>query len=384
MLELYRYVSKEGLDKAIADGFVSARKHPDAKIPLTILNYTHKATIEDVWNEVTKRCRGLIYNHHNNNIVSRPPVKFWNINDAKYPETGEAYLTANYRKRPPAIVEKLDGSMGVLWNYSVDGWNTIYGIATRGSFESEQSQWATEWLRHRNKEIGFAVFDNNHTYVGEIIYPENRIVVNYGFQGWVPFSIVDTTTGYELDPKSVARWSRQNMFRPARHFYFNWKDSLKQNRENEEGYVLTFHLPASIGGNWRAIHRVKVKFENYCRLHKILTGFNPKDVWDMLSNEKPFAPLLTDDIPEHFKNWLLKWKMQLEADYLHLETEAKVAYCKVLACAHAERKDAAQYVLTEFPNVSSIVFAMMDGKDYKDMIWKRLKPLGTDVFREEE
>jgi hypothetical protein len=53
MLELYHYVSKATLDKAIADGFVSARKHPDAKIPLTILNYTHKTTIEGMWNDVT-------------------------------------------------------------------------------------------------------------------------------------------------------------------------------------------------------------------------------------------------------------------------------------------------------------------------------------------
>jgi hypothetical protein len=65
MLELYRYVPKEALDKAIADGFVSARKHPDAKIPLTILNYTHKTTIEGMWNDVTTKCRGLIYNHRN-------------------------------------------------------------------------------------------------------------------------------------------------------------------------------------------------------------------------------------------------------------------------------------------------------------------------------
>jgi hypothetical protein len=383
MLELYRYVPKEALDKAIADGFVSARKHPDAKIPLTILNYTHKTTIEGMWNDVTTKCRGLIYNHRNNIVVSRPPVKFWNINDPKYPETSETYLSKNYRARPPYVVEKLDGSMGILWSHSIDGWTKTYGIATRGSFESEQAQWATAWLRLRMLEIG-ASFTPDHTYVGEIIYPENRIVVNYAFQGWIPFAIIENNTGFEQDAKSVARFARQNYFRPARHFYMNWKETLKQNKDNEEGYVLTFHFPAPVGANWRIVQRVKVKFENYCRLHRILTGFNPKDVWELLSTEKPFAPLLTDDIPEHFKNWLLKWKMQLEADYLHLETEAKVAYCKVLSCAHSERKEAAEYVLTEFPNVSSIVFAMMDGKDYKDMIWKRIKPLGTDVFREEE
>jgi hypothetical protein len=36
-------------------------------------------------------------------------------------------------------------------------------------------------------------FAAEYTYVGEIIYPENRIVVNYDFQGWVPFTIIDTS-----------------------------------------------------------------------------------------------------------------------------------------------------------------------------------------------
>jgi hypothetical protein len=36
-------------------------------------------------------------------------------------------------------------------------------------------------------------FNAEYTYVGEIIYPENRIVVNYDFQGWVPFTIIDTS-----------------------------------------------------------------------------------------------------------------------------------------------------------------------------------------------
>jgi hypothetical protein len=44
------------------------------------------------------KCRGLIYNHNNNLVVSRPPVKFWNINDAKFPETSEAYLSTEVQE----------------------------------------------------------------------------------------------------------------------------------------------------------------------------------------------------------------------------------------------------------------------------------------------
>lgn len=104
----------------------------------------------------------------------------------------------------------------------------------------------------------------------------------------------------------------------------------------------------------------------------------------MLSEGKDFEPLLTDEIPEHFKNWLRKWKTQLEADFTHIEAAAKFGYGRVLSAAHAERKDAAAFVLENYPDTSSIIFAMMDGKSYKDMIWKKIKPAGTDAFREEE
>lgn len=46
-------------------------------------------------------------------------------------------------------------------------------IATRGSFESDQALWATEWIQKRFRPVDFLA---GYTYLYEIIYPENRVV----------------------------------------------------------------------------------------------------------------------------------------------------------------------------------------------------------------
>ena len=69
--------------------------------------------------------------------------------------------------------EKLDGSMGVLY-IMPDGEKAI---ASRGSFVSDQAKFATEYLNEKYSEVRFLP---QYTYLFEIIYPENRIVLDYG------------------------------------------------------------------------------------------------------------------------------------------------------------------------------------------------------------
>ena len=47
------------LESMLTEGYVRQRRHPCH--PLAILNYTETAAFERVWNPVTRRCRGLIY-----------------------------------------------------------------------------------------------------------------------------------------------------------------------------------------------------------------------------------------------------------------------------------------------------------------------------------
>lgn len=132
---------------------------------LTIWNYTAKCQFERAWDEYTRMARGLITDSVGN-IIARPFPKFFN-----YGETEET-KTENLPKDIPIVTVKLDGSLGIQYYLG----NKLY-IATRGSFTSEQAIWATKWMQERFTQNNFV---SGYTYLYEIIYPENKIVVDYG------------------------------------------------------------------------------------------------------------------------------------------------------------------------------------------------------------
>ena len=108
---------------------VRATPHPGAA--LTIYNYTKVAQFTpELWNHVTDLCRGLIVDAERN-LVARGFEKFWNLDDARHPET----LMANLPTTPPVLTRKMDGSLGI--GYALAG---KWYVATRGSFDSEQAR----------------------------------------------------------------------------------------------------------------------------------------------------------------------------------------------------------------------------------------------------
>ena len=152
-MKLQDYINPDKLAQEIADGFVSVRKHPT--LPLSILNYTANAQFDQHWSHEVCACRGLIVDG-DDNIVSRPMYKFFNLGQTStiimpptFTENASVdenvmvdadyllgFVKAHYAM---TITRKMDGQMGVLWNYG-DQW----GISTRGSFESDGAKFATE------------------------------------------------------------------------------------------------------------------------------------------------------------------------------------------------------------------------------------------------
>ena len=84
-MQLFDYIDRVKLMKQIADGMVKENAHPS--LPLRILNYTPKAQFTpEQWNEVTDKCRGLIFDSRTGDIVARPFSKFWNPAVAEEPK----------------------------------------------------------------------------------------------------------------------------------------------------------------------------------------------------------------------------------------------------------------------------------------------------------
>ncbi len=355
-------INLKNIDKLIKEGYISERWHSSA--PYRILNYTQKTQYEQLWNEDTMNCRGLILDGEGN-IIAKPFKKFFNIGE--YSEQNDLGKIPNYTYFD--IWEKIDGSLGILYKMP----NSELRIATRGSFESEQAIEGTEMLSDYIPEI----FDvNNYTFLFEIIYPENRIVVNYGNrEDLVLLAGINKKTGEELSYETLLMLSEKTDF-PITQYYgrvsYNRHAFLKIDNdipEGDEGFVLKFDNGL----------RVKIKSEEYVRLHRIVTGLNSKSIWDLLRREENLEELL-DRVPDEFYEWAKEIKTGFETNYNSIEHSCDVI---VKSCKLKDRKEIAEYFLKKEHKIySSILFTMLDDKPYKEAIWKILKPKYAKPFQE--
>ena len=364
--------------KHIEDGVVRKQVHPDYPDQLYILNYSEKAQFDRIWDAVTNVCRGLIVaiTPEGDAVLARGYNKFHNLNTTYVPETMEE----NLPNETPLATEKLDGSMGLPYY-----WDGQYWVATRGSFASDQAKWATAWLRkHFDDKFRYfgSPLDNfiGTTLVCEVIYAENRIVVNYDYEGLVATGLIDLVTGRELDRGTLESVAVQAGIPVVKRFDKTLAEMTAENNLNEEGYVLTYSNGV----------KVKVKFEDYKRLHRVLTGLNPKSIWEMLEagqTEGINAILNDKTMPVPFVLWFRGWVEQLCLRFAEIEKRAMRVFVDRPKPDSdfgpaLERKRAALY-FQKTPELCSILFAMLDGKDYHSIIWDRLRPKATDTFKKD-
>lgn len=361
------------LGEHLDNGIIRQQSHP--LFPeLQILNYSEAAQFDRIWDGATNVCRGLIV-LAGGSVVARGFNKFHNLNTEYVPETLEANLPQD---APPLVTKKLDGSMGVVHKYAGQWW-----VATRGSFDSDQARWATAFLRSHYERRGTPPqWPADHTPVCEIIYRANRIVVDYDFEGLVMLGVIDNATGLEVGRAGLESLAADNGLPVVERFNKTLAEAAAEDLPNEEGYVLTYSNGV----------KVKVKFAEYVRLHRILTGLNPKAVWELLAKKAGASVdlLLQDDrMPSGFKEWLRGWAEELRRRYAELEEDARQVFAKRPKfndplgrdLGPALRRKATALYFNETPHLASILFAMLDGKDHAGIIWDRVRPKATDTFK---
>jgi len=326
----------------VVNKLVSEQKHPDAD--LFIYNYTQRVQFEKLWDEVTLNCRGLILNGKGE-IIARPFPKFFNYEEIPFDDMPVLQRFEVYKK--------MDGSLGILY------WlNDKPCIATRGSFTSEQALWATNFIQ--NKDC--SKLDRNLTYLFEIIYPKNRIVIDYKDKEDLVLLAVRDKQGNEYPLQDVG-------FSIVEKFKWD-KDilSLKDlNIDNEEGFVIKFDSG----------YRLKLKFAEYVRLHRLITNFSNKSIWECLKNKQDISEYL-DRVPDEFFEWVRKTKNKLLVEYLGIEASC-TEYLRKIKPQELTRKELADYFKKH--KHPSILFNMVDGKDYSDYIWKQIKPQYSKPFK---
>jgi RNA ligase len=357
-------------------GLVTMQTHND--FPLAIYCYGRKAVHDNVWDNVTSKCRGIVVNQNNDDVVARPFEKFHNHGS---PQAGNVVWT-----REPYIWEKLDGFMCTMYR-----WEGKDYIASKGSFHSIHAKWATQWYRTHIGETG--QWPAGYTPVFEGLHRDLRIVVDYGTrEGLVLLALIHDNTGHEINPAFLNMWADRNKVEVPTRIDMTLErareESLKQYRDGlgtEEGYVLTWY-PTD---RYQPPVRLKMKFVDYLRLHRMVCGVTPWRVWEALSTDNGQITewLDSQNATPWFEQFVNKWVKALTFAYHNHYDEAlerfEVTKDKLgvrpsaeTARIHSIRRAFAQeFTRPENKEFSSALFKMLDKKDPSPVIWKSVESM---------
>ncbi len=395
---LWLLVRRIDYRRARDQGLISVKKHPE--LDLWIHNYTAAAqyTKGAFDNPAVRLCRGIITNEKDE-IVAQPFPKFFNYGQ---PEAGDL---ERYMNSPAWVLDKLDGSLGIL--YPTGSLATSAGImfpenaiATRGSFASEQAIRGTKiW---KEKYAPFWTPDKQVTYLFEIIYPENRIVVDYGdMEDLVllgshhtgtrqfTFSPAHSAPGAQWWPGPKAETLK------ARSLH----EALEMSpRENAEGVVVVIDK----------MKMVKIKQADYLALHRLVTGLRPRAIWEFLAvnackeyikKPKDWAQYLRLDparaeeilevgpdwkkqylegVPDEFYGWVDENVRNIQESVDLLEAElTQVAE----SLWHLSRKNYFKEIKEH--EHFGILGLMYDGRDATTQLWLAVYPDAGNAFKEQ-
>ncbi|RLF57079.1 MAG: hypothetical protein DRN27_08430, partial [Thermoplasmata archaeon] len=337
------------LNNYIVENLIVANKHPD--FDMWILNYSPKAQSKKFWDEYTISCRGMVIDS-DGNILARPFQKFKNYEEH---DPSEIDMSQDFD-----IFEKMDGSLIIIFYYEE---RMTWVVATRGSFISEQSIEARKMLEA-------SIFDKlskTHTYLFEILYPENRIVVDYGNRReLVLLGRVHTKTGFELLHEDLkSRYSKY--FTVVKKYKIENVKNLSElkalEEDNREGFVIRF-----FNG-----FRVKVKFTEYVRLHGILTNVSNIVVWEHMRENYEFDELL-DRVPDEFYDWLKRTANKLQLEFNEIERQSLLQFINIYHINNISERSVFAHIAKK-SDYGAILFKLYDKRPYAQIIWKMIRPV---------
>ena len=348
------------LNEYIEKGLLEKNPHPT--LPIDIYNYSRECQFSQAWDDITLNMRGTVLDHYGN-VVARTFPKFFNMEEHKPEEIPNESFS---------VFEKMDGSLGILFNYGGE-WH----LATRGSFVSDQAIRGKEIL----EKYRYFNLIPDCTYLFEIIYPENRIVVSYDYEDLVLLAIIDNKDGYEYDIHSAEAHMmglRLSDILDTMGFKlvkkYDGVEDYKQLKsiidDNAEGFVIRF----------KSGFRMKIKGEEYVRLHRLLTNFSNVDIWELLKDGKNLDDFL-ERVPDEFDEWVRGTMSALNFEFNERMRRAK-NLCFALKEKNLEtRKEQAEWIFENVPaKFQGSVFSLLDDKDPSQNIWKLIRPTYQKPF----
>ena len=289
---------------------------------------------------LVQQCRGIILDEADNwRVVARPFDKFFNLGEPGCAEVD--WTTAR-------VLEKLDGSLAILYGYGGD-WH----MATSGTPDASGPVGS---LDKTFKDLFWETFyacgylkikmDYRYTWMFELMTPENRIVVPHSKPSLKLIGIRNPLTGEELDIRDP-RYGLEKDFEVVQEFGHGSPEELLKSFETMDGLMQEGYVVVDANFN-----RVKIKHPRYVLYHQMVGSLTKKKVLDAVRRgESP-------EILTYFPTWKSEFddmKGKLDA----LVTSYELAYEKVRDIP--VQKDFA-LAIRELPLNPAPLFAVRSGK----------------------
>lgn len=331
---------KKLLEKYLKKDLVQKSEHPT--LPLDIWNYTRTTQFENAWDDITLQTRSLVTHRKTGKVVARGFPKFFNYED---PKCDMPDLSIGGQ-----LFEKLDGSFIMLFNFEGH-----WVICSKGSFDTEQSAWATEYL----STYDFTMLDDSLSYCFELIHPQNRIVVDYGERFECILTGIFDKGGNEYGLKT---W---NNFKRVRTFPFNanFKELQDEDVENKEGYVFRMNNG----------YRGKIKYAEYKKLHFIKSETSPLTIWRIFRDGENIHDLIKN-IPDESYDWVKETIFLIKRNYFLFKGEYITELNRILALGYKDDKDLFQAVHDSRLNANRLMTLFTNPTKFEAIIWREIKP----------
>ena len=341
-------ITKSILKKYLQDGLLTVQSHPT--LSLHIWNYTAKVQYENLWDDVTILCRGLITDYEGN-IISRGFPKFWNLEENRHTPTDQF-----------EIYNKSDGQyIGIFW------YKGELVVNSRGSFTSPYAVEAKRLLIANYPQFVKNLSNRTDslqklTYCFELVGFE-QIVVSYERPELILTGIFNIH-GTDWFDELKDNWDLNYV---VKYNGLDYTQIKKLNWHNHEGFVVKF----SNG------QRCKIKFEDYVRLHRQMTNLSTTAVWESLRDGKPVSSIL-NDVPDEFYDKIKDYENNLKLWFRDINSFYDYLFHKHETTT---RKDFANFVnecsKIYYINIESkVLFAKYDkNTELSDkLIWNMIKP----------
>lgn len=338
----------EAIQALLRTGFTDWKRYGSVNVTykgqLALFSYHDTKAHEARWNVFEQMARGLILNRTTGEVVARPFDKFYNWFEGGRISKGHIV----------SVTEKVDGSLGILYR---EGGR--YAIATKGAFDSPQARWATEFL---NAYFDLSDLPNELTLLFEILYPANRVVVDYnGREDLVLLAARNRFTGEYLPffPELYDMAQHYGFSTPTVYDFNNVTQLIEATGtldEQHEGWVVEFSDGV----------RFKFKGDRYIELHQLVSKVTYKTVLQAIQEDRLWQ--LFAHIPEDLLQEPRRWEEEITTTVSSLRKRIGQAFREA---PRGSRQEFTRWVQREHPDLALYLFHLWDGKSIEPLIYQQ-------------